>query len=64
MPSANVGNLSSSTDMEDIGIVISGDYTLDQARVLLDDTSEPLRVVAALERAKLFVIQNLGTIGV
>jgi hypothetical protein len=63
MASVQVDAVSANVNYEDVTFSLSGSNTEGQFKIKVEDTSDPVNVVAAIDRAKALVVQYLGTLG-
>ena len=63
MAAVQVDDVTERTDFDDVTWSLSGSSVNDQVKIKIEDTSDPLEVIAAIDRMELNLIQYLGTLG-
>ena len=63
MAAVQVDDVTERTHFDDVTWSLSGSSVNDQVKIKIEDTSDPLEVIAAIDRMELNLIQYLGTLG-
>tara|TARA_R110000824_G_scaffold179780_3_gene360127 strand:+ start:1189 stop:1383 length:195 start_codon:yes stop_codon:yes gene_type:complete len=63
MASVQVDAVSATVNYEDVTWSLAGSSTEGQVGIKIEDTSDPVNIVASIDRAKALVVQYLGTLG-